>query len=278
MARNGRFTLIAELPTLQNLMQDEVIKFVQKWRSNFGRQTAGADTQLIFRQNAIAEGILVPLRTFLAASFTTGDEAQRNQRALELTSYPPLQANATANQYKAWAERSMAVDGQLLRELEQYYRRAGTDSLLKSLQKACIFPTQATVRSYNDALTAYATSVAKALVDCCPVNGDQSIEAAMGNEPHRPYVKAIILGFPEQQRRTWQTSFETNAFPTVQSLLRAIMEESTRIHANSDKLCTGAGGFRGTRATPCWQQERGWWTRQRKGGQEGLQIEGPRRR
>jgi hypothetical protein len=31
----------------------------------------------------------------------------------------------------------MAVDDQLLRELEQYHRRAGTDSLLKTLQKAC---------------------------------------------------------------------------------------------------------------------------------------------
>ncbi len=99
----------------------------------------------------------MPLRTFLAASFTNGDEAQRTQRARELTSYPPLPANATANQYKAWAERSMAVDDQLLRELEQYYRRAGTDSLLRSLQKACIFPTA--IRSYSDALTAYATSV-----------------------------------------------------------------------------------------------------------------------
>ncbi len=112
MARNGSLTLIAELPTLQNLVQDEVIKFVHKWalkwRSHFGRQTAGADTQLIFRQNAIPAGMLVPLRTLLAASFkfTTGDEAQRNQRALELTSYPPLQANATTaatTQYKAWA-------------------------------------------------------------------------------------------------------------------------------------------------------------------------------
>jgi hypothetical protein len=48
------------------------------------------------------------------------------------------------------------------------------------------------------------------------------------------------MGFParEQQRRTWQTSLDTNAFPTVQSLLRAIMEESTRIHSNSDKLRT----------------------------------------
>jgi hypothetical protein len=89
MARNGSLTLIAELPTLQNLVQDEVIKFVHKsrWRSHFGRQTAGADTQLIFRQNAIPAGMLVPLRTLLAASFTTGDEAQRNQRALELASY-----------------------------------------------------------------------------------------------------------------------------------------------------------------------------------------------
>ncbi len=44
MARNGNLTLIAELPTLQNLVQDEVIKFVEKWRSNFGRQAAGPDT------------------------------------------------------------------------------------------------------------------------------------------------------------------------------------------------------------------------------------------
>jgi len=234
MARSGSLTLIAELPTLQNLVQDDVIKFVDKWRNTFGRQTAGPDTQLIFRQNAIAANLLVPLRTFLAASFTNGDEAQRTQRAMELTSYPPLQANATANQYKAWAERSMAVDDRLLRELEQYYRRAGTDSLLKTLQAACTFPT--TVRSYRDALTAYATKVSKALVDCCPVNGEQTIEAAMGNEPHKAYVKAIILGFPEQQRRSWQTAFDTNEYPTVQSLLRAIMEESTRIHANFDKL------------------------------------------
>ena len=234
MARNGSLTLIAELPILQDLVQHEVIKFVNKWRNHFGRQTAGADTQLIFRQNAIAANLLVPLRTFLAASFTNGDEAQRTQRAMELTSYPPLQANATANQYKAWAERSMAVDDQLLRELEQYYRRAGTDSLLKTLQAACTFPT--TVRSYRDALTAYATKVSKALVDCCPVNGEQTIEAAMGNEPHKAYVKAIILGFPEQQRRSWQTAFDTNEYPTVQSLLRAIMEESTRIHSNFDKL------------------------------------------
>jgi hypothetical protein len=49
-------------------------------------------------------------------------------------------------------------------------------------------------------------------------------------------VKAIISGFPEQQRRSWQTAFDTNAYPTVQSLLRAIMQESTRIHSNSDKL------------------------------------------
>ena len=89
MARNGSLTLIAELPILQNLVQDEVIKFVNKWRNHFGRQTAGADTQLIFRQNAIAANLLVPLRTFLAASFTNGDEAQRTQRAMELTSYPP---------------------------------------------------------------------------------------------------------------------------------------------------------------------------------------------
>ena len=236
MARHGSLTLIAELPTLQSLVQEEVIKFVDKWRSHFGRQTAGPDTQLIFKQNAISAGMLVPLRTFLAASFTTGDQAQRDQRAIELTSYLPLPANVNATQYKAWAERSMAVDDQLLRELEQYYRRAGTDSLLRSLQKACIFPTQATVRSYSDALTAYATLVSKALVDCCPVNGEQSIEAAMGNEPHKAYVKAIISGFPEQQRRSWQTAFDTNAYPTVQSLLRAIMQESTRIHSNFDKL------------------------------------------
>jgi hypothetical protein len=83
MARNGSLALIAELPALQNLVQDEVIKFVHKWRSHFGRQAAGADTQLMFRQNAIvpsrdacaAQDVL----TFLAASFTTGDEAQRNQ-------------------------------------------------------------------------------------------------------------------------------------------------------------------------------------------------------
>ena len=185
MARSGSLTLIAELPILQNLVEDEVIKFVNKWRSYFGRQTAGADTQLIFRQNAIAANLLVPLRTFLAASFTNGDEVQRTQRAMELTSYPPLPTNATANQYKAWAERSMAVDDRLLRELEQYYRRAGTDSLLKTLQAACTFPTRATVRSYSDALTAYATKVSTALVDCCPVNGEQTIEAAMGNEPTR---------------------------------------------------------------------------------------------
>jgi hypothetical protein len=49
-------------------------------------------------------------------------------------------------------------------------------------------------------------------------------------------VKAIILGFPEQQRRSWQTAFDTNEYPTVQSLIRAIMQESTRIHSNSDKL------------------------------------------
>jgi hypothetical protein len=128
----------------------------------------------------------------------------------------------------------MAVDDRLLRELEQYYRRAGTDSLLKTLQAACTFPT--TVRSYSDALTAYATKVSKALVECCPVNGEQSIEAAMGNEPHKAYVKAIILGFPEQQRRSWQTAFDTNEYPTVQSLIRAIMQESTRIHSNFDKL------------------------------------------
>jgi hypothetical protein len=73
-------------------------------------------------------------------------------------------------------------------------------------------------------------------VDCCPVIGEQSIEAAMGNEPHKAYVKAIIMGFPEQQRRTWQTEFDINSFPTVQSLLCAIMKESTRIHSNSDKL------------------------------------------
>jgi hypothetical protein len=78
--------------------------------------------------------------------------------------------------------------------------------------------------------------VSQALVDCCPVNGEQTIEAAMGNEPHKAYVKAIISGFPEQQRRSWQTAFDTNAYPTVQSLLRAIMQESTRIHSNSDKL------------------------------------------
>ncbi len=207
MARNGSLTLIAELPILQNLVEDEVIKFVNKWRSYFGRQTAGADTQLIFRQNAIAANLLVPLRTFLAASFTNGDEAQRTQRAMELTSYPPLQANATANQYKAcqWAERCMAVDGRLLRELEQYYRRAGTDSLLKTLQAACTFPTKATVRSYSDALTAYATRVSTALVDCCPVNGEQTIEAAMDNEPHKAYVKAIIPGdqSPFPTTRPW---------------------------------------------------------------------------
>ena len=236
MARNGSLTLIAELPILQNLVEDEVIKFVNKWRNHFGRQTAGADTQLIFRQNAIAANLLVPLRTFLAASFTNGDEVQRTQRAMELTSYPPLQVNANATQYKAWAERSMAVDDQLLRELEQYYRRAGTDSLLRSLQKACIFPTRATVRSYSDALTAYATKVSQALVDCCPVNGEQTIEAAMGTEPQKAYVKAIIMGFPEQQRRSWQTAFDTNEYPTVQSLIRAIMQESTRIHSNFDKL------------------------------------------
>jgi len=83
--------------------------------------------------------------------------------------------------------------------------------------------------------TAYAAAVSKALVDCCPVNGNQTIEAAMGNEPHKAYVKAIIMGFPEQQRRSWQTAFDTNTYPTVQSLLRAIMEESTRIHSNFDK-------------------------------------------
>ncbi len=232
MARNGNLTLIAELPILKNLVQDDVIKFVDKWRNTCGRQAAGPDTQLIFRQNAIAANVLVPLRTFLAASFTNGDEAQRTQRAIELTSYPPLQVNANATQYKAWAERSMAVDDRLLRELEQYYRRAGTDSLLKTLQAACTFPTRATVRSYSDALTAYATKVSQALVDCCPVNGEQTIEAAMGNEPHKAYVKAIIMGFPEQQRRSWQTAFDTNEYPTVQSLLRAIMGESTRIHSN----------------------------------------------
>ena len=234
MARNGNLTLIAELPILKNLVQDDVIKFVDKWRNTCGRQAAGPDTQLIFRQNAIAANLLVPLRTFLAASFTNGDEVQRTQRAMELTSYPPLQVNANATQYKAWAERSMAVDDRLLRELEQYYRRAGTDSLLKTLQAACTFPT--TVRSYSDALTAYATKVSQALVDCCPVNGEQTIEAAMGTEPHKAYVKAIIMGFPEQQRRSWQTAFDTNEYPTVQSLLRAIMGESTRIHSNSDKL------------------------------------------
>jgi hypothetical protein len=58
----------------------------------------------------------------------------------------------------------------------------------------------------------------------------------MGTEPHKVYVKAIIMGFPEQQRRSWQTAFDTNEYPTVQSLLRAIMGESTRIHSNSDKL------------------------------------------
>jgi hypothetical protein len=234
MARNGNLTLIAELPILKNLVQDDVIKFVDKWRNTFGRQAAGPDTQLIFRQNAIAANLLVPLRTFLAASFTNGDEVQRTQRAMELTSYPPLQVNANATQYKAWAERSMAVDDRLLRELEQYYRRAGTESLLKTLQAACTFPT--TVRSYSDALTAYATKVSQALVDCCPVNGEQTIEAAMGTEPPKAYVKAIIMGFPEQQRRSWQTAFDTNEYPTVQSLLRAIMGESTRIHSNSDKL------------------------------------------
>jgi hypothetical protein len=75
------------------------------------------------------------------------------------------------------------------------------------------------------------------------------------------------MGFParEQQRRTWQTSLDTNAFPTVQSLLRAIMEESTRIHSNSDKLRTElqisrheAGGRRGS----------GKWHKKARGGKE----------
>jgi len=37
MARNGNLTLIAELPILKNLVQDDVIKFVDKWRNTFGR-------------------------------------------------------------------------------------------------------------------------------------------------------------------------------------------------------------------------------------------------
>ncbi len=73
MARNGSLTLIAELPILQNLVEDEVIKFVNKWRNHFGRQTASGypidfQAECYCSKLACAAQDFLPLRTFLAAS------------------------------------------------------------------------------------------------------------------------------------------------------------------------------------------------------------------
>jgi hypothetical protein len=68
--------------------------------------------------------------------------------------------------------------------------RVAKESLLRSLQQAsgCTFRVPTDVRSYRDALTAhrhvrryYGARTRRALVAGCPVNGEETIEAAMGN-------------------------------------------------------------------------------------------------
>ena len=158
-------------PVLQQVVEEDVLRFIKDWRSTYGSmQTVGADTALLLTsQSSIDAAQLIQLRAVLARSLSQGTAAERAQTALDMTTYPALAASASAAQLRSHVQACLAIDTALMRALEQYYTRSGSDSLLKAVRRACVWPGDR--GQFQVVLSVYVNAVTTAIVAGCPVTG-----------------------------------------------------------------------------------------------------------
>ena len=140
--QRSNFQIVRQQPVLQQVVEEDVLRFIKDWRSTYGSmQTVGADTALLLTsQSSIDAAQLIQLRAVLARSLSQGTAAERAQTALDMTTYPALAATASATQLRSHVQACLAIDTALMRALEQYYTRSGSDSLLKAVRRACVWP------------------------------------------------------------------------------------------------------------------------------------------
>jgi hypothetical protein len=249
--QRSNFQIVRQQPVLQQVVEEDVLRFIKDWRSTYGSmQTVGADTALLLTsQSSIDAAQLIQLRAVLARSLSQGTAAERAQTALDMTTYPALAASASAAQLRSHVQACLAIDTALMRALEQYYTRSGSDSLLKAVRRACVWPGDR--GQFQVVLSVYVNAVTTAIVAGCPVTGQQTAAAAMGNLDHKPFVKAIIEGFPVEQRTSWLVESNSGNFPTVQSLLDKLNDEIHYFHTNRERFQEAMNfesGYRGQTA------------------------------
>jgi hypothetical protein len=249
--QRSNFQIVRQQPVLQQVVEEDVLRFIKDWRSTYGSmQTVGADTALLLTsQSSIDAAQLIQLRAVLARSLSQGTAAERAQTALDMTTYPALAASASAAQLRSHVQACLAIDTALMRALEQYYTRSGSDSLLKAVRRACVWPGDR--GQFQVVLSVYVNAVTTAIVAGCPVTGQQTVAAAMGNLDHKPFVKAIIEGFPVEQRTSWLVESNSGNFPTVQSLLDKLNDEIHYFHTNRERFQEAMNfesGYRGQTA------------------------------